>query len=169
MLITKHDPLNILSSVSYPQNIKKNTTINIEGKYIEPAYGIVWKAKFKKMRPNFKAIGVGGDNADFIREGFNGKAWEYNEEDGVIYSEGEAKKTILVSNEFDHAFIDAVEKGYSITLGINYAWQGLMGDISTPDNEAIRRHVLGTPQTRFHGWDLLLGLASHNPHLALPR
>ncbi|MBO6792416.1 MAG: hypothetical protein JJ895_00805 [Balneolaceae bacterium] len=94
--------------------IKAIETLQIRGYYIEPAYDFLIPASILKKRPNYRLIGdierVG------FEEGFNGTAWEYHSDRGLILREGEAKEAILVGAEFDHPFIDAKEKGNELLI-----------------------------------------------------
>lgn len=112
--------------------LKSIQTLSKKGFYVEPAYEIVWKARIQRKRPNFRVIGVGPTNdANFITEGFSGVAWEHQQGKEVVYSEGEAKKVILVSNEFDHPFIDARIKGHQL----KYKGLKWLGSTKTHDLE----------------------------------
>jgi hypothetical protein len=111
------------------ENLKKIETILKQGHYIEPAYNIVLNAKIQKRRPNFRIIG--DIESSGFEEGYNGTAWEYHKNKGLILSEGEAKEVIIVSSEFDYPFVDAEEKGHKVSYkGIKY-----IGAIKTYDIE----------------------------------
>ena len=101
---------NYYKAVGGYEKIKKIETLIKKWHYVEPAYNIVLNAVMHKKRPNFRVIGA----SDF-EEGYNGTAWEYHPEKGLILSEGEAKKVILISSDFDYPFIDAEKKGHTLS------------------------------------------------------
>ncbi len=105
---------NYIEEIGGYEKLNSINTLIKKGHYIEPAYNIVIPAQQLKMRPNFRKIGdletVG------FEEGFNGSAWEFHKEKGLIVSEGEAEEAIIVASDFDFPFIDAEDKGYSLKL-----------------------------------------------------
>jgi hypothetical protein len=55
-----------------------------------------------------------------------------------------------------------VERGYSITLGISYAYRGLLGELSAPGSEVFRDNFLQIPRSHFHGLNFTFGFRLQN-------
>ncbi|MEO0573628.1 MAG: hypothetical protein AAF039_18140 [Bacteroidota bacterium] len=105
---------NYLTAIGGYENLQKVNSLVKNGNYIEPAYNLVLDAQQLRMRPNYRKVG-NLERVDF-EEGFDGTAWEYHRDKGLIISEGEAKEAIVVASDFDFPFIDAEKKGYQIKL-----------------------------------------------------
>lgn len=54
------------------------------------------------------------------------------------------------------------KKAYSIMIGVDYSFRGLFGDLSSKENELIRKSVLGTTKTLFHGFEFHFGFQLKN-------
>ena len=66
---------------------------------------------------------------------------------------------------FFHDFMPAPvrrERGYSLTLGAHYAFRGLLGDLSSSENDCLRRQLLGTARTAYHGLEVTFGFRLQN-------
>lgn len=51
---------------------------------------------------------------------------------------------------------------YSIYLGINYSYRGILGDILSEQNTEFRQSILGSEQTKFKGFELNFGFRLNN-------
>lgn len=62
----------------------------------------------------------------------------------------------------DYRLNEDGQSRYSLFLGVNYAFRGIYGDISSPSKEDIRTKILGSKQTRFHGVEFNFGFRLNN-------
>ncbi|MEM9819492.1 MAG: hypothetical protein AAF985_00410 [Bacteroidota bacterium] len=51
---------------------------------------------------------------------------------------------------------------YSIILGLNYSYRGILGDIKSQKNDELREKILDSPQTSFHGLEMNFGFRLNN-------
>ncbi len=54
------------------------------------------------------------------------------------------------------------EKGFSLMLGANYAFRGLLGDLASPEYDHWRKKTFKTTRTHFHGLEFNLELRLKN-------
>lgn len=55
-----------------------------------------------------------------------------------------------------------MEKDYSVLVGVNYTYRGILGDIRFKENEEFRKSLLGTSRVKFHGLEFTAGLKFQN-------
>jgi hypothetical protein len=67
----------------------------------------------------------------------------------------------------DNIRVDATTKRslYSLFLGVNFSVRGLAGDISSPQNAAVRQAILGTTKTTWYGAEFDMGFRLNNLRL----
>lgn len=51
---------------------------------------------------------------------------------------------------------------YSLFLGLNYAYRGVFGDITSDSNKVFFENILGTNETNYNGWELNFGFRLNN-------
>lgn len=63
-----------------------------------------------------------------------------------------------------HDFVDRDQRqhGYSITMGLGYTGRFLMGDVAHSRNMDVRKSLLGTTSTSFHGVEFSLAITLKN-------
>lgn len=104
---------------------------------------------------------VSGVNARFIA---SNNVWQYNEDTirniASLYARLGVFHEILPDNYRYDEKTGRVK--YSCTIGLNYSFRGLFGDLSSESNEIVREKFLGSSRRNFGGLELNFGFRLNN-------
>lgn len=112
---------------------------------------------FGRLTKNY----VNGFNARFIA---SNNVWKYSDDTirnvSALYARLGLFHEILPDNyRFDQ---QTGRSKYSCTIGVNYTFRGMFGDLSSEINDAIREKFLGSRQRHFSGLELNFGFRLNN-------
>lgn len=138
------------SNVLNPISSRQSTYINANYYFGYPDNGF---GKFANY--------VSGVNARFIA---SNNVWQYNLDTirniASLYARLGVFHEILPDNYRYDEKTGRVK--YSCTIGLNYSFRGLFGDLSSESNEGVREKFLGNNRTNFGGLELNFGFRLNN-------